>query len=422
VRVAVLVSGGPPNPTSGGGAVTAWSVVSQLLELGHEVVVCSLVDPEPYDPSARGREERADALRALGAEYVPVVSKSAAYFDSLPRGTRARLRRVWRPPAAELYPNLVDGERMRDAVEESGAEVAFVYHFEALAASRDLPIPRFAAVGDPPQLSALYRVRQGLPDPRALRGVVRLQAQLRRQPRLLVELLNECAARGAFAAHHAKWLRDRGAAGCLYLHTPVPDPGPVARAEPELPTILLVGHFKGVVTLEGLELFARHVLPALEAALGPEGFEVRIAGGYTPPPELARLLDRPSIRLLGHVEEAGPEFRRAHVLLVPNSIPLGIRVRIVTAFSHGTCVVTHGANRQGIPELEHDANALVGESPEELVREALRALDDPVLRRRIGMCGRDTYDRDFRPDVSVGRIADVLDQIRPAPLRANAMR
>jgi glycosyltransferase involved in cell wall biosynthesis len=97
-------------------------------------------------------------------------------------------------------------------------------------------------------------------------------------------------------------------------------------------------------------------------------------------------------------------------------------VRIVTAFSHGTCVVTHGANRQGIQELEHDANALVGESPEELVREALRALDDPVLRRRIGMCGRDTYDRDFRPDVSVGRIADVLDQIRPAPLRANAMR
>ena len=237
-----------------------------------------------------------------------------------------------------------------------------------------------------------------------------------------MELLNECAARGAFAAHHAKWLRDRGAAGCLYLHTPVPDPGPVERAEPEPPRILLVGHFKGVVTLEGLELFARHVLPALERELGAEGFEVRIAGGYAPPPELARLLDRPSVRLLGHVEEAGPEFRRAHVMLVPNSIPLGIRVRIVTAFSYGTCVVTHNANRQGIPELEHDMNALVGGSPAELVRETLRALGDGQLRRRIGMCGREAYDRDFRPDVSVGRIADVLDQIRPAPLRANAMR
>ena len=305
---------------------------------------------------------------------------------------------------------------------ESGAEVAFVYHFEALAASRDLPIPRFAAVGDPPQLSALYRLRQGLPDPRALRGIVRLQAQLRRQPRLLVELLNECAACGAFAAHHAKWLRDHGASGCLYLRTPVPDPGPVERAEPELPTILLVGHFKGVVTLEGLELFARHVLPRLERELGAGGFEVRIAGGYTPPTELARLLDRPSVRLLGHVEQAGAEFRRAHVLLAPNSIPLGIRVRIVTAFSHGTCVVTHGANQQGIPELEHDRDALVADSAERLARETLRALGDDRLRRRIGMSGRETYDRDFRPDVSVGRIAEVLHEIRPAQVRANALR
>ena len=255
-----------------------------------------------------------------------------------------------------------------------------------------------------------------------LRGVVRLQAQLRLQPRLLVKLLNECAASGAFAAHHAKWLRDRGAPGCLYLHTPVPDPGPVERAEPELPTILLVGHFKGVVTLEGLELFGRRVLPELERELGPDGFEVRIAGGYAPPPALARLLDRPSVQLLGHVEEAGPEFRRAHVMLVPNSIPLGIRVRIVTAFSYGTCVVTHSANRQGIPELEHDRNALVADSPAGLVGETVRALRDAQLRRRIGLSGRETYDRDFRPDVSVGRIADVLDQIRPAALRANAMR
>ena len=90
MRVAVLVAGGPPNPTSGGGAVTAWTVVSQLLELGHEVVVCSLEDPEPYDPTAHGRQERAEVLRALGAEYVPVLSESAAYFNSLPRGARAR--------------------------------------------------------------------------------------------------------------------------------------------------------------------------------------------------------------------------------------------------------------------------------------------------------------------------------------------
>jgi glycosyltransferase involved in cell wall biosynthesis len=202
----------------------------------------------------------------------------------------------------------------------------------------------------------------------------------------------------------------------------VPDPGPVERTHRERPTILLVGHFRGVVTLEGLELFTREVLPALEHELGPDGFEVRIAGGYEPPPELARRLDRPSVRLLGHVDDAAAEFRAAHVMLVPNSIPLGIRVRIVTALSYGTCVVTHEANRQGIPELEHERNALVAGTAEQLAEETLRALRDADLRRRVGTGGRGTYERDFRPDVSVGRIASVLDQIRVAPAPATALR
>jgi glycosyltransferase involved in cell wall biosynthesis len=422
VRVAVLVAGGPPNPTAGGGAVTAWTIVSQLLELGHEVVVCALQDPEHYDPTERRLEEHTSLLRSLGVDFVGVPSRSTEYFRSLPRGAGARARRALRPPDEELYPNLVDREAMHAAVREAGADVAFVYHFEALAASRGLPVPRFAAVGDPPHLSALYRFRRRLPDPRALRGIVRLQAQLRHQPRLLVRLLNECEACGAFAAHHAQWLRSRGAAECFYLRTPVPDPGPVERAEQEPPAILLVGHLKGVVTLEGLKLFATRILPELERELGPGGFEVRVAGGYDPPPELAPLLDRPSVRLLGHVDDAGAEFRAASLLLVPNSIPLGIRVRVVTAFSHGTCVVTHAANTQGIPELAHEQNALVGGSPEALALETLRVLRDSELRQRLGLGGRETYDREFRPDVSVGRIANVLERIAHAPVEAPSFR
>jgi glycosyltransferase involved in cell wall biosynthesis len=422
VRIAVLVAGGPPNPTAGGGAVTAWTIVSQLLELGHEVVVCALQDPEHYDPTERRLEEHTALLRSLGAEFVSVPSRSTEYFRSLARGTAARARRALRPPEEELYPNLVDREAMHAAVREADADVAFVYHFEALAASRGLPVPRLAAVGDPPHLSALYRFRRRLPDPRALRGIVRLQAQLRHQPRLLVRLLNECDACGAFAAHHAQWLRSRGAADCLYLRTPVPDPGPVEHVEREPPAILLVGHLKGVVTLEGLELFAGAILPELERELGPGGFEVRIAGGYEPPPELARPLERPSVRLLGHVDDAGAEFRGAAVLLVPNSIPLGIRVRVVTALSYGTCVVSHRANVQGIPELEHERNALVGDSAEALARETLRALRDEELRRRVGRGGRETYDREFMPDVSVGRIAAVLERIARAPVQAPSYR
>jgi glycosyltransferase involved in cell wall biosynthesis len=277
-------------------------------------------------------------------------------------------------------------------------------------------------VGDPPQLSHLYRFRQELPHPRALRRALRLQAQLRLQPRLLVRLLNGADASGAFAAHHAHWLRRRGARACRYLHTPVPDAtGPGWREQREAalaerPTVLLVGHLKGVVTLEGLRRFAKDVLPRLDA----EGFEIRVAGGYDPPPDLARAFDRPSVTLLGHVEGADDEFRRAHVLLVPNAIPLGIRVRIVTGWSLGACVVSHDANARGIPELAHERNALLGGTGKDLAAAVVRAVQEPELRKRLEAEGRATYERAFAPPVAAGEIAELLEGLVPARASAAA--
>ena len=415
MKVALVVSGGVPNPAASGGAVTAWTVMTHLLAEGHEVGVCALRDPEHYDPTETSADERIAAVRALGARVVEVVSASTSAFRSLPRGPGARVRRAWRPREDELYPSLVDRDAVRDAVSELEADAAFVYHFEALAASRSLGVPRVAAVGDPPQLSALYRFRDELPHPRALRRVVRLQAQIRHQPRLLVRFLDECAACGAFAAHHAAWLRARGAAGCEYLRTPVPDPGPGERVEPAKPRVLLVGHLKGIVTLDGLRIFAREVLPRLEARLGADGFEARILGGYEAPPELAAALDRPAVRFLGHVEDPADEFRSATVMLVPNSIPLGIRVRILTGFSYGTCIVSHRANVPGIPELAHGWNALVGGSGAELADAVVRAVEDERLRRQLQSGARTTYEQSFAPPVAAGRIAQILEAVANRP-------
>jgi glycosyltransferase involved in cell wall biosynthesis len=419
VKVALVVSGGAPNPTASGGALTAWTVMSRLLARGDDVTVVALRDPEHFEPTGVAEEQRAERVRAAGAGFVPVVSSSTAFFRARPRGPLDRVRRAIRPLDEEVQTHLVDAPELTSIVDDLKPEAAWVYHWDALAATRGLATPRFAAVGDPPLLSAWYRFREELPDPRALRRVNRLQAQARREPPLLVRLLNECEACGAFAAHHAAWLRKRGARGCEYLRTPVPDPG--ARSEPEgKPRLLLVGHLKGVVTLDGLRLFADGILPRLERELGPDGFEVRIAGGYEPPPELARELDRPSVNFLGHVEGADDEFRRAHVLLVPNSISLGVRVRIVTGFSFGTCIVSHVANTRGIPELEHERNALVGRNAHELADSVLRVLRDDSLRARLGGGGRETYERSFAPGVAAEAIAATLERIALPPARPRA--
>jgi glycosyltransferase involved in cell wall biosynthesis len=241
-------------------------------------------------------------------------------------------------------------------------------------------------------------------------------------PRLLVRLLNECEASGNFAAHHAAWLRRRGASGCEYYRTPIQDsPGDdwlAARQRHQRGggrlRLLLIGHLRGVSTLDGLDVIASGVLPRLERTLGADGFEVRIVGGYDPPPHLQAALDRPSVRFLGHLEHPDEEFAAADALLVPTAIPLGTRVRIISAFSFGCPVIAHQANALGIPELVDGANVLLGRSGEELAQATTRVAGDAELQRRLENAGRATYERFFAPSVAAARIEETLRRIAGA--------
>jgi glycosyltransferase involved in cell wall biosynthesis len=126
------------------------------------------------------------------------------------------------------------------------------------------------------------------------------------------------------------------------------------------------------------------------------------------------------VRLLGHLEQPDEELKTADALLVPSRIPLGIRVRIVTAFSYGCPVVTHESSRLGIPELDHGRNALVGRSGRDLAEAFLRLVSDAELKERLERGGRETYERWFAPRVAAGRIAAMLERIvrRPAAVPA----
>lgn len=421
-----------PSPTTGGGALTSWTTLRHLADRGHETNCLVLHDPRYYDPSSLDVRERIERVRAAGVDVVPIVSRAGSVIDSASRSPGARLRRLWRPGTLELAPHAVDADAVAEAVDDLRPDAVFVYHFEALAASgRIRSAPRLAAVGDPSHLPALYRWRADWPSPRAARTAVHLQARLRTQPRLLVEELRRCEAYGAFAAHHAAWFRRRGAAACAYLRTPVPDPLAAAPGEAgaapapgERPRLLLLGHLKGIATLEGLGVFAR-MLPHLDEAFGRNGYDVRVAGGFEPPAALRHALDHPAVEFLGHSEEPGPELLGAHALVVPTSIPLGIRVRILTGFSYGCCVVAHSANALGIPELVHEENALLAGDPRGLAACVVRAVSDAPLRGRLEAGGRQTYERHFAPPVAAGRIEEMLEALaarRGEPAAAGPVR
>ena len=418
-----LLSTSLPNADSGSGAsITLALIASALRDQGHEVSLCPLVYPEYVTPDGFGHERQLEVARSLGYEVEPVLSE-AWRQRPVDRSLRARARRAWRPEPEQLQPQLRDAPAVREAIERLAPDAVFVYGFSALAAGAEVRLPRFAATSDPPHESLRGRtIRRWREQPRPLqvvREAVSLQAALRAYPRLHLRLLRECEAVGAFGRHHAESLR-RAGIPCAYYRTPIADPGPPA-APPanERPRLLLVGHLRGTATLDGLRVF-REMLPHLERRLGREGFEARIVGGYDPPPELRTLLEHPSVRLVGFVDDVDAEFRSADVLLVPVSIRLGVRVRVLTGFSHGSCIVTHEANAHGIPELAHGHNALLGSSAAELATQVVRALEEPDLARRVRHGARETYERFFTPAVAGAALGRTLEEIADARVRSAA--
>jgi glycosyltransferase involved in cell wall biosynthesis len=382
----VFVSTALPNAGSGSGASIVLEVLaSSLTERGHEVAVCPVVYPEFVTPDGVPWERHVAHAHGLGLAVSPVVS-SAWTPRSKRRKRFAGLRQI-EPDAA--FPTLADAPAVATEVTRLDADTVLAYGFEAIAATSQVSVPRFGATSDPPHRSLLERTRRRWLNERrplrAAREAPHLQALLRERRRLSVELVRACDVVGAFGLQHAEWLRHHGV-DCRYLRTPIPDPGePQPAPANDIPRLLLIGHLRGIATLDGLSVF-KAMLPRLESALGVNGFNARIVGGYDLPRELESLGRHPAVTLLGHVDDVDREFREADVLVVPVSA--------------------------GIPELIHDDNALLAASPPGLARQVIRVLEDRELNARLREAARTTYEQHFTPDVAGGAIADLVESLR----------
>lgn len=234
MRIA-LVAGAVPNPTASGATLTTWTAARHFIEQGHEVVVAMLSYDEYLDPLGETLEGRTAAFTAIGGRVEVVRSVKANAWDDLGTGARSRIGRLLRPDPTLLFPTLNDRGAMEEALVRIAPDTIYAYHWEAVAATHGTRVaPRFSVVVDPSHSSFLYRwasiARRG--KPWALRMLPLVYAYLRVSPHTMVELLNDCEASADLAAHHAAWLRRRGAKECRYMRTPVPDPFAEGRRAP----------------------------------------------------------------------------------------------------------------------------------------------------------------------------------------------
>jgi glycosyltransferase involved in cell wall biosynthesis len=414
VRVATVFAGAP-NPWQAGGPLTHWATLGAFVEAGHDVVFCSL----PWEGD-RDRGERLDALRGLGVEVQTVRPQPEQ--PTAPGRWRARLdyaRTLAWPDDRSLFPTTVYGRALADALREVGPDVVLTHGTPAVTAGYRVPYPKLALMSDPPGLSRRLRTRYEPTYPWRIGRdafLYRLGAAsyAARADRRILAILRRYDSVGVFAAHHAAWAARHGV-NAWYASSPIADAaGPgwrerrAAQQPNERPRLLMIGHLRGISTISGLHVLVEDVLPRLDEQLGPEGYEVHVVGDYEPPASVRQALDHPAVRLRGHVEPPDEDFLRADVLLVTTPVQTGPRIRILTGFSFGCCVVAHEANRLGIPALQHDVNVLLGPS-DRLAAQTLRALADPALRDRLGTAGRELYESRFTAQKAGARIVAAVE-------------
>jgi sugar transferase (PEP-CTERM/EpsH1 system associated) len=157
-----------------------------------------------------------------------------------------------------------------------------------------------------------------------------------------------------------------------------PDPGP------EEPACVFVGALDYRPNVEGIGWFCREVWPALRRARPKITLYVV---GRRPAPAVRRLATLPGVELVGPVPDVRRYVARAAVVVVPLHLARGVQNKVLEALAMGKATLASPPSLAGLA-VRPGTHVLAAATPQEWVESAVRLLDDPALRQRLGTEGR----------------------------------
>ena len=395
-----------PDISHGGGAVTAYNILSILCEkfdLVYFVILYKVSD-----------KNISDFKNKFSLKY----SNYKLIFCDLPHPIDEKVSQVFFFNRNKIFNSWKYSKKIESILKNLDIDFLFAYHWEALAAiTKFKECPKFLLVGDPIHLPILFR---GLFYSKnksifSIGYLIQKYIELTRIPVMkkgMSELLNQGTITGAFAFHHTKDFNNICSNHkCIYINTPMSDPYKSTEKKKFTKNkfkVMHIGHLAGIATLYGINDLVRHIVPILDLKIGKDNYELHIVGGNFENLEsnLKNLiLQHPNIIVRGKVSPADKDFKNSDVLIVPTSIKLGIRVRIITALSYGLPVVAHIANKSGIPELENEENCLISDNTRGLANAIIKLYNDDLLLNKISRNSRKTFENNFSIN-SVGKFIE----------------
>lgn len=176
-------------------------------------------------------------------------------------------------------------------------------------------------------------------------------------------------------------------------------------ARPEERGCVFVGALDYRPNVEAVRWFCREAWPEIRRR-SPEARLSLV--GRKPTPEVLRLGGSPGVEVIGQVPDVRPYVARAAVVLAPLGIARGVQNKILEGLAMGKAVVASPQALEGLGAVP-GLHLLTASAPHEWAETALRLLDDPDRRRRLGEAGRRYVEEHHHWDRCLGPLEAILD-------------
>ena len=359
-KLALCVAHVQPSPGGSGGKIGFFGNVAALHAYGYEVHCAVFSDPEPPDQPDY-------PVTFLG----PLTSdgqKPNPNFDTL---------------LAELKPAIV-------WLHEAKVWAPFAAYSHAY--------PHALLCGDPEWQIRQERRRFHEPTPSLLRRLLKTYrwknelATLKKEEKQVATAASRRGVLAAWSPADAPGIRARTGLKPAVCSLVFPDWGmrPTAPDQQD-PELLLLGGFNGVHTRDGLRYFFDEIWPVWEKHPNRPEATIRVIGAGNLPDHFARPAESDKFQWIGFAPDILAEWQRGIALLVPVTLTLGFRTRIVEAWSRGVPVIAHPSARVGLPMMQDGQNYLKAVTATEWIEAAHRVVSDVGLREQLIRNGRQTF-------------------------------
>ncbi|HUS16326.1 MAG TPA: glycosyltransferase family 4 protein, partial [Chloroflexia bacterium] len=190
---------------------------------------------------------------------------------------------------------------------------------------------------------------------------------------------------------------------------------PAGAATRDAGTLLFVGNFNHPPNVDAAVWLVEAILPIVRAEC--PGVRLLLVG--KDPPSAVRALASAGVAVTGTVPEVAPYLREATVFVAPLRQGGGMRIKVLEALASGIPVITTPVGAAGIV-AQPGRDLLVAEDAAAFAAAALRALEDPALRDRLGAAGAALAHADSRGSRAAQLLAVLEAAARRGPPRGSS--